>query len=1420
MKITYCEQIHPLVMATHRISFFVLYTSIFLTTLPFLAAQTWQSTPMHGGGFVVGITPHPSDAHTVFANIDVGGIYKSTNKGDNWESITKSIPLASQRNFQVRSMNIDPTNADNIYFLTGNAAFSGESHFYWTNDGGTTWQQEETPTHFSGNHFGRYAGKSILLHPNDSNKIYIAGQPYYNNGAWVEAGGIFVSDNKGSTWTKLDDGTFNKAWINSIKFKPNDPNKLLIAGSILQEPWMSTPTNNEGLWEYDLTTQAITQLKTGEIFDFDFDTGNPNTIIALWTEGIYVTTDYGASWTTKTPFAGYSYRYFVTPHPTKSGHWFFGSWDQTFRNGLIETTDGGTTFSEVKYFQGTNRTKLNYPSYEQGNYTSSFGNSPSTLVFSQDNSTAYVGDWYGVWRTEDVAANLSNGNATNTENANWAWTWATQGIYSLVQMRIAKHPTIPGQFYNCVADIGYYKMWDYGKEREHFTAIPISSVYKMAFHPSNPDIGYCIGKQHNGKGRITKTIDGGDNWFEPRNGQQYGLSFFEENDLSYTTTDIVIAGNSAESLIIGLQKQTATNQIYRSDDQGVTFYPWDEGITGKDLFREWTHQDCLEKSADGTTFYAYSENYLFKRGIDDASWVRIPEPAGSGRWIGKVTPHPTLDNVVYLTHYRFGIFKSTDYGATWMNLPIVGVANKNLAISPNGQQLLVLDAGDFNSNRPQSIYYTNDEGQDWDTLTTEGILTPLVGIEYLDNTHLIGWTEGTGSVIYNFNSQTIQYTEDNSDFVNPERGFYRYSATDSDNYSVLNATELAGYRNLHTPFSAGYQVYSSLVFRYFRLQDFVNVPITQSYLDNMQLDFDAARTAGVKLIPRFTYTTTYNGSAPYGDATKARILEHIAQIKPILQANKDVIATLQMGFIGVWGEQYYTDHFGFAGDGPLTATNIADRNEVLNALLDAIPSDRMVQARIPQYKQKAVYGTNASINTAALTDNEAFDGSNKARIGHHNDCFLTTEADYGTYLDLSNNNDDSGVINTLKNYLEADSKYTVMGGETCADLGDRSNCMTDPNSGDADTEMRRFHYSYLNSQYNNEVNDDWIPYCMEDIKKSLGYRFVLTSGTYPATTSKGDSVTIEINLKNVGYAAPFNPRKVELILRNTTNTNELFTVTLADDPRLWLPNSEVNIQQKLCMGYDIPVGTYDLFLNLPDPEPTLHDRPAYAIRLANTNVWEAATGYNLLANNIIVTEKEHYGVCTQDLVFGQKDCGTKLLLPNTSLPDGIYASVDNLTASTVIAAESNITFQANNSITLKAGFSAIAGSSFLAKIDNCILTTLQEKEKENESSNEQKQGFPNHDIAIQQIAKKLSEFTVYPNPFQQTTTIVYEVQQKGLTQLQLFDFLGRPVKLLVNEVQNTGLYEYSLNLPTLISGTYFLCLQQNKSVQVKKLVVN
>lgn len=69
----------------------------------------------------------------------------------------------------------------------------------------------------------------------------------------------------------------------------------------------------------------------------------------------------------------------------------------------------------------------------------------------------------------------------------------------------------------------------------------------------------------------------------------------------------------------------------------------------------------------------------------------------------------------------------------------------------------------------------------------------------------------------------------------------------------------------------------------------------------MAVDFQTARDAGIKIILRFAYTATLTASSPYGDATKARMLAHTAQLKATVRANADVIHVVQAGFIGTWG---------------------------------------------------------------------------------------------------------------------------------------------------------------------------------------------------------------------------------------------------------------------------------------------------------------------------------------------------------------------------------------------------------------------------------------------------------------------------------------------------------------------------------------
>lgn len=481
------------------------------------------------------------------------------------------------------------------------------------------------------------------------------------------------------------------------------------------------------------------------------------------------------------------------------------------------------------------------------------------------------------------------------------------------------------------------------------------------------------------------------------------------------------------------------------------------------------------------------------------------------------------------------------------------------------------------------------------------------------------------------NYRKITYQESTEVFVNPERGFYRTASTLSSSFIPLDKNTLIGYRKGQTIPGTQYSVSSSLLYRVYILDNFKNRPLSEDFLKRMNEDFEIVREAGVKIILRFSYiNVTHSGNCPvksicppYGDAPLSVVLEQIGQLKPYLQQNTDVIACVQEGFIGIWGENYYSDYFGDAspngGLGKFLDSNWTDRNKVLKALLDAVPKDRMVQVRTPQIKQRYIYGISAPIISPALTESKAFSGSDKARIGFHNDAFLSGPSDEGTYEDYGNSNSppngDARTINTLKNYVKSDSKFVVVGGETDnPSYTPQNGCGS---SGIAEQEMAAFHYSFLNSEYQQAVIGGWAKGgCLNTIKMKLGYRFVLKDATFPIHANRGGILAFSMDLNNAGYAALFNERPVQLILRNSATSKEI-TLDLNDDVRKWYPGA-IAVKDSVILPATIPAGTYQLFLNLPDGYSSISKRKEYSIRLANTNMWEDSTGYNKLNDSVEV----------------------------------------------------------------------------------------------------------------------------------------------------------------------------------------------------------
>jgi hypothetical protein len=430
---------------------------------------------------------------------------------------------------------------------------------------------------------------------------------------------------------------------------------------------------------------------------------------------------------------------------------------------------------------------------------------------------------------------------------------------------------------------------------------------------------------------------------------------------------------------------------------------------------------------------------------------------------------------------------------------------------------------------------------------------------------------------------SVTYEPNDDKFPNPERGFYKYSDCNlGAGDKRLNESTLRMYRDNNI----------TLLFRYFYLKNFKNSALSAQALSEFDTDMATIRRAGMKCVLRFAYSS----SEGEPDAPLDIIKQHLDQLKPHLEKNADVIAVMQAGFIGAWGEWYYTTN---------NLYNAGARYEVLNKILQTLPANRCVQVRTPAYKKEFTQ------RQTPLKAEEAFTATPIARIAHHNDCFLASVNDYGTY----NMSD----IDGEKDYLSRDCLFVPIGGETCPPDG------ISPADGlKAYTEMSRLHFSFLNDDYYTGVNSLWkTGNYMDRIIKELGYRLQLLSSECTAEVSPGSECNVCIILKNIGFAPLYNERGVELILKNT-QTGEEYTAQLDVDPRSWRPNIENTLETTVGISPDMPLGDYQLYLNLPDAAASLHDNPAYSVRFANNKVWEAATGYNNLL--LTITVKDNSGV--------------------------------------------------------------------------------------------------------------------------------------------------------------------------------------------------
>ena len=442
---------------------------------------------------------------------------------------------------------------------------------------------------------------------------------------------------------------------------------------------------------------------------------------------------------------------------------------------------------------------------------------------------------------------------------------------------------------------------------------------------------------------------------------------------------------------------------------------------------------------------------------------------------------------------------------------------------------------------------------------------------------------------------TIIYTADNGIIANPERGYWAFNSNNFGSQGLPSplsdmTTYLSGLRT-----SRGV---TTVVCTYGLSQWKTTAQLPQNVIDLVDADFATARANGFKLIPRFNYCLSswdvlgVFPPPPGWDATPAIMVGHLAQFKPIFVKNVDVMALGGLGMYGFWGEQWGTENTSNINGRYADAND--NTRQIFAAMLDAVPRNRMILMRyMPTVRQL--------LGDAPCPESEAFTGTDRSRVGHYNDCFLAEGS--------SEFNADEGPWS-----------YTSVQGSYTPDLAVDMSCASGYTDQLVIDNLDKQHFDFASLD-----NGNLSGVTLGIIDRNVGCRYRLVAATIPDAVKPGNTMSLSIDVTNDGYGNIFNARNIEIVLRNQSGGAKYILNVIGDDTvrgnRLYLPRSHETKTLSMTGGIpaEMPEGNYDVIINLPDPYPSIHDRPEYSIHLANTGVWETATGYNMLNHAVQVS---------------------------------------------------------------------------------------------------------------------------------------------------------------------------------------------------------
>lgn len=77
----------------------------------------------------------------------------------------------------------------------------------------------------------------------------------------------------------------------------------------------------------------------------------------------------------------------------------------------------------------------------------------------------------------------------------------------------------------------------------------------------------------------------------------------------------------------------------------------------------------------------------------------------------------------------------------------------------------------------------------------------------------------------------------------------------------------------------------------------------------------------------------------------------------------------------------------------------------------------------------------------------------------------------------------------------------------------------------------------------------------------------------------------------------------------------------------------------------------------------------------------------------------------------------------------------------------------------------------------------------------------------------------FPNPFNPSTTIKYDIPQNSIVKIVIYNSIGQKVQEIYNGETNAGTYEFIWNAGNFASGIYYCTIETNSYLQTKKMML-